>query len=167
MAMHQPVEKGKSGCNARTIQEDVLQQAVVTAVNEAYRGRESIIPMLKENIEAVFNNDYSEQLKKLDQELKEKQVALLETEISIDEQERLGEEIIAVREDKQSLLTESALKQETQNRIQEMMDYLVEQVEEVEEYSEALVRRLIEGITIHDKKVIVEFKSGIEIEVEV
>lgn len=34
------------------------------------------------------------------------------------------------------------------------------------EYSETIVRRLIEKITIYDEKITVEFKSGLEIDVE-
>jgi site-specific DNA recombinase len=37
---------------------------------------------------------------------------------------------------------------------------------ELEEYDEQLVRRLIEKVTIFDDKLTVEFKSGVEIDVE-
>ena len=36
----------------------------------------------------------------------------------------------------------------------------------VTEYSDALVRRLIERITVYDEMLVVEFKSGLEIEVD-
>ena len=35
------------------------------------------------------------------------------------------------------------------------------------EKSEALVRRLIERITVFDEMLVIEFKSGLEVEVEV
>jgi len=37
---------------------------------------------------------------------------------------------------------------------------------ELEEYDEQLVRRLIEKVTIFDDKLTVEFKSGVELDVE-
>ena len=43
---------------------------------------------------------------------------------------------------------------------------LDEQTEAIEEYSEALARRLIEKITVYDEKLVVEFKSGLTVEVE-
>jgi site-specific DNA recombinase len=47
-----------------------------------------------------------------------------------------------------------------------MTDFLNEQPCELEEYDEQLVRRLIEKVTVYDDKLIVEFKSGIEIDIE-
>ena len=43
---------------------------------------------------------------------------------------------------------------------------LDEQTQAVTEYSDALVRRLIERITVYDEMLVVEFKSGLEIEVD-
>jgi hypothetical protein len=36
----------------------------------------------------------------------------------------------------------------------------------VTEYSEPLARRLIEKITVYDEKLLIEFKSGLTVEVE-
>lgn len=51
-------------------------------------------------------------------------------------------------------------------RIAEMTDFLNEQSAKLEEYDEQLVRRLIEKVTIHDDRIEVEFKSGVEIDIE-
>jgi len=48
-----------------------------------------------------------------------------------------------------------------------MAEFLNEQSYELEEYDEQLVRRLIEKITIYDEKLTIEFKSSVEIDVEV
>ena len=47
-----------------------------------------------------------------------------------------------------------------------MMSFLDDQTEAVTEYSEPLARRLIEKITVYDEKMVVEFKSGLTVEVE-
>ena len=47
----------------------------------------------------------------------------------------------------------------------EMESFLSGQGTEVQEYDDALVRRLVETITVHDDRFKVKFKSGIEIEV--
>ena len=47
-----------------------------------------------------------------------------------------------------------------------MTDFLNEQSYELEEYDEQLVRRLIEKITVYDDKLTIEFKSGVEIDIE-
>ena len=61
---------------------------------------------------------------------------------------------------------ESALKQEQIERMEYMTKFLDKQVREITKYSEALVRRLIEKITVYDEKLVVKFKSGLEIEVD-
>ena len=43
--------------------------------------------------------------------------------------------------------------------------FLSGQGTEVQEYDDALVRRLVETITVYDDRFMVKFKSGIEIEV--
>jgi hypothetical protein len=48
-----------------------------------------------------------------------------------------------------------------------MTDFLNEQSYELEEYDEQLVRRLIEKVTVFDNKLTVEFKSGVEIDIEI
>ena len=53
---------------------------------------------------------------------------------------------------------------ELQENIRSVLD---EQVQAVTEYSEVLVRRLTERITVFDELLVIEFKSGLEVEVEV
>ena len=50
--------------------------------------------------------------------------------------------------------------------MEDMTKFLDKQVRKITKYSEALVRRLIEKITVYDEKLVVEFKSGLEIEVD-
>ena len=49
-------EKKKSGidCPARTIREEDLHAAVVTAINDTWARRDKVIPALKENLRAFF-----------------------------------------------------------------------------------------------------------------
>src|SRR5574344_16837 len=47
----------------------------------------------------------------------------------------------------------------------EMQQFLAGQTQDITEYNEQLVRRLIEKITVYDEKVIVEFKSGTSVDI--
>lgn len=51
-------------------------------------------------------------------------------------------------------------------RIEEMKAFLLEQADTPLEYDEQLVRRLVEKVTVYESKVVVEFKSGLETDVE-
>ena len=50
-------------------------------------------------------------------------------------------------------------------RINEMQRFLAEQTQDITEYDEQLVRKLIEKITVYEEKVTVEFKSGTSVDV--
>ena len=76
------------------------------------------------------------------------------------------EAIISLWEERQNILTEATLKHDLQERIEDLISFLDEQTEAVTEYSEPLARRLIEKITVYDEKLVVEFKSGLTVEVE-
>ena len=80
--------------------------------------------------------------------------------------ESIGDEILNLREEKHEIMMESALKKEQIERMEDMTEFLDKQVMEITKYSEALVRRLIEKITVYDEKLVVEFKSGFAVEVD-
>lgn len=160
------VEKGGPDCPARTLKEEELKAAVVTAVNDTWTKRESVLPMLKENILAVIGGGENEKISEVDQEIKEKQEELLKAGQDEEIIESIGDEILSLREEKHEIMMESVMKQEQIERIEDMTEFLDKQVREITKYSEALVRRLIEKITVYDEKLVVEFKSGFAVEVD-
>ena len=72
---------------------------------------------------------------------------------------------IALREERQDVLTDVALKKDLSERMADMAEFLNYQTTAVTEYTEPLARRLIEKITIFDEKIVVRFKCGLEVEV--
>lgn len=98
--------------------------------------------------------------------MKEKQAELLDAGKDQSKIDEIGDAIMTLREKRQAILTEAAMKKDVQDRIEDLASFLDEQAEAVTEYSDTLVRRLIEKITVCDEMLIVEFKSGLEIEVE-
>lgn len=125
-----------------------------------------MIPLLKQNIEEVINDDLEEKIKDIDKQLAELQIELIN--VSGDELavERLGTEIVDLREERQDILTAAAERKDLQLRMQELIDFLDEQHTAITEYSETLTRRLVEKVTILDEKIVVTLKSGMEMEVE-
>lgn len=63
------------------------------------------------------------------------------------------------------LMVENVNRYELKNRIADMGAFLREQPTVLTEYDEPLVRRLIEKVTICEDKFIVEFKSGVTVDV--
>lgn len=128
--------------------------------------KDAILPELRENIRSVLQEDTDVKLAEIDAEIKQKQTELLDAGKDQNKIDEIGDAIMALREKRQTILTEAAMRKDVQDRIEDLASFLDEQVEAVTEYSDALVRRLIEKITVCDEKLIVEFKSGLEVEVD-
>ena len=57
-------------------------------------------------------------------------------------------------------------REEAMNRIKELQDFISEQKTDITHFDEALVKKLIEKITVFADRFTVEFKSGITIDIE-
>lgn len=79
--------------------------------------------------------------------------------------EDVADEIYLLREEKQKVQVENLGRDELQKRITDMSAFLKEQPTALTEYDEALVRRLIEKVTVYEDKFTVEFKSGLTVDV--
>ncbi|GLY11477.1 recombinase family protein [Pseudobacillus badius] len=159
-------EKG-SECTAPTINEETLQAAVVKAINELLTKKEPFLSTLQKNIATVLNEENDNTTDDIDRKLEELQQQLLIQAKSKNDYEDVADEIYRLRELKQNALAENAEREGKRQRIAEMTDFLNEQSCELEEYDEQLVRRLIEKVTVFDDKLTVEFKSGVEIDIEI
>lgn len=122
--------------------------------------------VLKENIRSVLNGGIEDKVAEVDKAIRDKQAELFGAGNDQNLIDEIGDAIISLREEGQNILTEAALKHDLQERIEDLISFLDEQTEAVTEYSEPLARRLIEKITVYDEKLVVEFKSGLTVEVE-
>ena len=153
-------------CPARTVKEEVLQGAVVTAVNDAYARKNIVTAGLKQNIESTVFGGLEDRLAMADKKLSDLQaqmIAVSDDEAAID---ALGEQIDKLRAERQSILAEAAERSDLQKRMNDMISFLDEMPTMLTEYSDAITRRLVEKITIYDEKIVVELKSGLQMETE-
>lgn len=162
------VLKGKMDfdCPARTVKEEVLQGAIVTAVNDAYARKNIVMALLKQNIESTVFGDLEDRLAMGDKKLADLQVQMIA--VSGDEAavDALGVQIEGLRAERQSILAEAAERSDLQERMNDMIRFLDEMPTMLTEYSNIITRRLVEKITVYDEKIVVELKSGLQMEVE-
>lgn len=138
---------------------------VIKAINEAFSQKEEILPLLLQNIESSLEEDISSQIAEVDEQIKSMQQELLATVNSKNTGDELGMEIRRLRDEKQTLQTKEASRQDLKVRVDEMMCFLNDLPCKLTEYEEHYVRTLLEKITVYDDHFIVEFKSGIEIQI--
>ncbi len=159
------VENGPDACDADSIKEEELQNAVVQAVNKALGKRDSMKDALAANIETALTEVDGISMDEIDARLEELQKELLKVANSRGNYDSITDEIYRLRELKQSAMVDSAEREGLKLRIDEMRQFLDEQTECITEYDEQLTRRLIEKITVYEDHFTVEFKSGTSVEI--
>lgn len=159
------VEHGPDCCNARTVKEEDLQNAVVNAINQTIGDRDEMFDILEENIKMVFALEDESSLESINARLEETQRELLKRANAKQNYNDLADEIDHLREMKQAALTENAEREGLKQRIAEMKQFLTEQMEQIEKYDEFLVRRMIGKVIVYEDRLAVEFKSGTNIDI--
>jgi hypothetical protein len=157
------VQKGPSACDAETISETELQNAVIRAINKTLGGREDALIQLQKNIEEVLLDDGSEELEEIDRHMAELQEKLVMSVNDNEKYDSITKQMDILRERKALILSKEAEYDALQKRIAEMKQFLETQTGRVTEYDEQMVRRLISKITVFNDKLIFEFKSGMTI----
>ena len=135
------------------------------AINKAYHSRDSVIERLQQNIEIVLS-EAKQPAEDIDGRLEELQKELLKLASRKADYTEVADEIDRLRELKQNTLVEAAERDSYKKRIAEMVEYLKTQDEDIENYDEALVRKMIEKVMVYADKFTVEFKAGISLDLD-
>ena len=128
--------------------------------------KDSMNDALQRNVEAVLSGTDGVPLDEIDARLEELQKELLKVANAKGNYDSIVDEIYSLREAKQNAQVACAEREGMKKRISEMQQFLAEQQQDITEYDEQLVRRLIEKITVYDERVTVEFKSGTSVDVK-
>jgi len=152
-------------CTASTILEDTLKDKIVEAINIAVSGKNSFLAILKKNIETVLSEDLDESTADIDKRLEELQTELIQKANSKEAYDNIVNEIYRLRDLRQETLSRNALRQDKRDRIAEMTDFLNAQTGDITEFDYKLVRKLVEKAIVYDDRLVVEFKSGLDIEI--
>jgi len=152
-------------CDARTVPESQIEQVLVAAINKTLCRKDDFLVTLQNNIEAVLCCSNDQTLESIDKRLSELQAELYSLVSSKADYEKVGSEIYRLRDEKQKLQLESAGRDEVKKRITDMDAFLRRQPTALTEYDEALVRRLIEKVAVYEDNFVVEFKSGVSLQI--
>ena len=106
-----------------------------------------MIAILRENIETVVRESNEQTIANIDKEMEEKQMELISYANFGKDYENLADEIQALSDRKQAILTEEAESQGEQDRTIEMMEFIENHADQSLDYDEELVRLLVEKAT--------------------
>ena len=153
-------------CHARTINELVLQDAVVKAINQMLGDKSNYQAQLQLNIASVIRASQATSVENIDEKLMALQQELIQKAQSKEAYDEIADEIFRLRELRQQTTVDTAARDEQIKRINDLQDYIAQQTTHLIEFNESLVRRWIKQITIWDDLITVELKSGVSIDVD-
>lgn len=150
-------------CHARTVNETVLENAVLSVINELLGDKPGYKEQLQRNILAAIRPDSGEQ-DEIDRRLAELQQELLTKAGRNENYDSVADEILRLREQKQQSAMDTSARDEQIRRINELQDFIRSQPTRLTEFDENLVKRWVKRITVYDDRIAVELKSGICVE---
>lgn len=156
------VEKGPQTCDAPTIKEQELHNVVIKAINLVIGDKNKIKADLKNAIKEVLIDRKS--IVEIDGQLKVLQQQLVGSSNDEERYNELVDRILELQAKRQDVITNNALQKGVKKRIEDMQVFLKES-KLMEEYDEQLVRKMINKITVHEKRFEVEFKSGTVVDI--
>ena len=152
-----------NACHSRTIHADDMERFITTAINELFGGKSNLIPMLTETYNEVMAEDGNAEMAAVEEKLQAIQLELISAGEEV--HQYLGEQIDELRAEKNRIYAKNAERVETRINIKKMMDYL-EESSEIKEYSEQLTRELVSRVIVYEDKVAIEFKAGLQVEID-
>lgn len=152
------VQHGPEGCDAPTILESDLQNAVVKAINQMVGNKEEMLEVLEKNIASVLALEDESSVESINVKLEELQKELLKRANAKEGYDEVANEIDRLREKKMKAMGENAEREGLKQRITDMKKFLEGQSGLIEEYDESLVRRMVEKVMIDGGGIGVEFR---------
>ena len=153
-------------CTSRTVKEDLLQEVTVKAFNRILTDSDGFIRQMQENIAQAIMDADTMSPDCIQAGLDELQKELIRKANSKQDYDAIADEIFTLREQKSQAEADTRSREETRKRIAELQDFIAVQETDITEFDEALVKKLIQQITVYDDHFTVEFKSGITIDIE-
>ena len=156
----------KDECHARTISEELLIATFLDALNEIVGNNELYLERLKANLEAAINAANPESTTALAAKMAELQQELIDRTERTENYDDITEEILRLRELQAQADMDGTAKSEHKKRIKELQRFIERQKSKVLAFDEALVRKLLEKVTVYDDYMEFRFKSGVTVSVE-
>lgn len=152
-------------CHARTVNETVLENVVLSAINELLGDKSGYQEQLQQNIAEAIRSS-STGTDEIDEKLAALQQELLQKANNKESYDAVADEILRLRDLKQQSTMDTSARDEQIRRINELQDFIRQQPTHLTGFDETLVKRWIKQITVWDDRITVELKSGVNIDID-
>ena len=174
------LEHGKKYCpDSPTIKEEQLHRGILRAINNYYSCRNDIVRILKANIGSVLECQGQEEILAVEKRLKEIDQARTDLVGLIAsggcDEDKLDSEFAKLYSEEQQLSerltmlkSQNQTSEETQAKLDKIMDMIEHEKFELETFDNVLIRKLIECVKVMSKtEILVIFKGGYEVRTEI
>ena len=121
---------------------------------------------MQENVAKAVVNTGTLSPEGIDKRLEELQKELIEKANDKQDYDAIADEIFRLRNQKHQSQMDAEVQKENLKRVKELQDFIAAQNTAITEFDEALVRRLIDKITVFSDHFTVEFKSGVTVDIK-
>ena len=169
--------EGKAACDAKAVDEAVLEDAFVRVFNRMKEGKGNFIQTLNQNIEKVLMKKADEKgVAKIDakiEELKQELKGLvqlhlkgqMDVEVYQEEQVRIGVGLEGLREQKREMEKVQDTKEQYKQRVQEIIEVIKQKEGLLEQFDDGIFNALVEKIEIlSPTHFVFVLKSGMRVE---
>ena len=146
--------------------ETILEQVVIDAINQVLCQKNDFLKTLQSNMKTAITDRDSLSPEVIDARMKELQRELLKKANQSADYDAITDEIIRLRDMRMQSEVDSVLRDDQMKRIKDLQDFIKKQATDITKFDEALVSRHIAKITVFEDHFIVDFKSGITIDIE-
>lgn len=153
-------------CHARTVNETVLENVVVQAINTLLGDKSTYQAQLQQNIAKVIREAQKNNTDGIDKQLMELQKELLEKANNKEAYDEIADQIFKLREQRENCTVDTAARDAQIARINDLQDFIKQQSATLEVFDETLVKRWLGKITVWGDHFTVELKSGLKIDIE-
>ncbi len=160
------MQDGPDACHCRTIDEEMLKRITVNAINRAHLMSKDAADRAAECVDEALNESLLEQATAIDEKIKALQIELIGYRADSPDADRIGTEILTLRDEKEKILSQSALQAQRTNEIREIASFFEGLSGPLITFDGSYVRRLFTRITVYDDKVVFAFKDGKEVTIK-
>ncbi len=127
-------------CRSRTVNESLLEQTAIDAINQVLCKKDDFLKTLQTNIATVIKQGDNLSPEVIDTRLRELQKELLKKANQKDDYDAIADEILRLRDMRKQSEVDSVIKDEQMKQINDLQDFIRSQPTTITEFDEVLIQ---------------------------
>ena len=155
----------KINCTNRTVNETLLKDVALKAMNCLISDGDAFIEQMQKNITMAIAEFDTASPTGIQKRMDELQKELIEKATNHQHYDTIADEIFRLREQTEEAERHEQRQQEKLEHLKELQDFIQKQPTQLTELKDATIRKAVEKIAVFPDHFIVQFKSGIEVNI--